>query len=153
MTHRFWLSLAAGGSVALLLGAYTFQSFGYLPCQMCHWQRWPHMAAIVIGALTLILGLRAMAYLGAIAAATTAALGAFHAGVEQKWWDGPASCTGGGGLDGITGDNLLPSVIEGPKLIMCDEISWSLLGLSMPAWNAVFSIFLVFFWLRAARTA
>ena len=38
--------LAAGGSLALLLGAFGFQALGYAPCKLCLWQRWPHGAAI-----------------------------------------------------------------------------------------------------------
>ena len=151
MNMRFWTVLAAGGSVALLAGAFTFQAMGYAPCQMCHWQRWPHMAAIVIGVLMFIFGVRGLAYIGAVAAAITSGLGFFHAGVEQKWWDGPTSCTGGGALDGLSGNDLLS--LDGAKLVMCDEISWAMFGLSMPAWNGILSAVLVILWLKAARSS
>jgi disulfide bond formation protein DsbB len=37
------------GALALLLGALGFQYFAHLaPCEMCHWQRWPYIAAILI---------------------------------------------------------------------------------------------------------
>ena len=37
-------------ALALLLGALGFQYIHHLPpCEMCHWQRWPHIAAAVIG--------------------------------------------------------------------------------------------------------
>lgn len=135
---------AAGGSFALLAGAYAFQALGYPPCTMCYWQRWPHFAAIALGILALFLGWRALAYLGALAAATTSAIGIYHTGVERDWWEGPTSCTGGGGL---TGDLLST---DGPRLIMCDQVSWELLTLSMASWNALFSAILVVLWLRAA---
>jgi disulfide bond formation protein DsbB len=39
-------------ALALLLGALGFQYFVHLPpCEMCHWQRWPHIAAATIGLL------------------------------------------------------------------------------------------------------
>ena len=42
--------LALLGSGALLLGAYYFQYVvGLAPCEMCYWQRYPHMVAIVAG--------------------------------------------------------------------------------------------------------
>ncbi len=42
--------LAALGSGALLGGAYYFQYVvGLAPCEMCYWQRWPHMVAIAAG--------------------------------------------------------------------------------------------------------
>ena len=150
MTRNFMILIAAGGSAALLAGAYIFQALGYAPCQMCLWQRWPHFAAIAIGALALAIKGPVMPILGAIAAATTAAIGIFHTGVERDWWEGPASCTGaGGGLEGLSGADLL--AVEGPKVILCDQVSWELFTLSMPSWNALFSVMLVVAWIIAAR--
>src|SRR5260370_1401533 len=87
--------IAALGSGALLLGAYYFQYVEKLaPCDMCYWQRWPHMAAIAVGLaagasflqprLALVFALLAITAL-----LVTAGLGVFHAGVEQHWWAGP----------------------------------------------------------------
>ncbi len=42
--------LVGAVSLALIAGALGFQYLGHLaPCEMCHWQRWPHIAAAVIG--------------------------------------------------------------------------------------------------------
>jgi disulfide bond formation protein DsbB len=49
-----WIALALSGG--LLGGAWVFQyGFGYLPCQMCYWQRHAHKAVLVLAALWLIL--------------------------------------------------------------------------------------------------
>jgi len=150
MTRKSLTLIAAGGSAALLAGAFVFQSLGYLPCKMCLWQRWPHAAAIVIGILALFVPLPALLWLGALAAAITAGIGYYHSGVEQKWWEGPASCTqAGNGIGGLSGGDLLSR--EGPALILCDQISWSFAGLSMPTWNAILSTVLVAVWIAAAR--
>jgi disulfide bond formation protein DsbB len=143
--------VAAAGSGMLLAGAYLFQALGYAPCQMCFWQRYPHALAIAIGAVLWVWPSRFLAALGALSALTTAGIGAFHAGVEQKWWGGPSSCTGdGAGLSGLSGQDLLATnTLE--KLIMCDEISWAFAGLSMPSWNAVFSALLCAIWIIALR--
>ena len=146
---RLHVIIAAGISVLLLGGAYTFQYFGYPPCTMCYWQRWPHMVAIAIGILALIIPLRILGYLGALAALTTAAIGVFHTGVEKKWWAGPSTCTGDAGLLELSGADLLAPT--GPRLIMCDQVSWELFTLSMASWNAVFSLMAVWLWLVAAR--
>jgi len=42
--------LAGAYSLAMILGALFFQYvIGVPPCEMCHWQRWPHDGAIVAG--------------------------------------------------------------------------------------------------------
>ncbi|HHI70229.1 MAG TPA: disulfide bond formation protein B, partial [Rhodobacteraceae bacterium] len=46
MTRKNLILLAAGGSLALLLGAFAFQYLGGMaPCKLCIWQRWPHGVA------------------------------------------------------------------------------------------------------------
>lgn len=151
MNRSALLILAAVGSLAMLLGAFGFQHLGGLaPCKMCLWQRWPHAAAVGIGALIALTGERSLAWFGALAAATTGAIGVFHAGVEWKWWEGPSSCTGGGtGLGGLSGSDLLST--DAPvALVMCDDIVWQFLGLSMAGWNAVISFALAALWIMGA---
>ena len=149
MTRNALVLLAAGGSLALLAGAYLFQALGYPPCPMCWWQRYPHFAAMAIGALALILPGRLLPILGALAALTTAGLGVLHTGVERDWWDVQTSCTSGGGLGDLTGADLLST--DAPRVIMCDQVSWELFGISMASWNAIFSACLVVLWIWAAR--
>lgn len=150
MTPRRWILLAAAGSAALLLGALAFQYIGGLPpCKMCYWQRYPHFAAVAIGGVALLLPRAVLVLAGALAAATTAAVGVFHAGVEQAWWDGPNTCTAGS-PEGLSPDQLLNQILEAP-VVRCDEIVWSLFGLSMAGWNAVISAALMILWLAAWR--
>lgn len=147
MTRNFMVALAAGGSAALLAGAFLFQALGYPPCAMCLWQRWPHAAAILIGLLAFRMQGRLMPALGAAAAATTAGIGVFHTGVERDWWEGPVSCSGGGGMQGLSGADLL--TIAGPRVVMCDQVSWEFLTLSMASWNALLSFGLMACWIIA----
>ena len=154
MSFRTLVLLATLGSAALLLGAFGFQHIGgLLPCKLCLWQRWPHAAAILIGAAILLGAPRALAWLGALATATTAGIGIYHAGVEWRWWPGPTSCSGGGtDLGGMSGSDLL-SLDTPAGIIMCDEIVWQFLGLSMAGWNAIFALVLTALWIAAARRA
>ena len=150
MTRQLWVILAAGGSAGLLAGAFLFQALGYPPCAMCLWQRWPHATAIVIGLLAMRFGGRTLPLAGALAAATTALIGVYHTGVERDWWEGPSSCSGGGSLEGLSGSDLL--AVSGPRVVMCDQVSWELLSFSMATWNALISFGLMGFWLMAAFT-
>jgi disulfide bond formation protein DsbB len=140
---------AAGGSLALLLGALAFQHLGGLaPCKMCLWQRWPHGAAVILGALALLVPGRILPLAGAAAAATSAGIGLYHTGVERGWWQGPDTCTSGP-IAGLSPEDLLNQILAAP-VVRCDEVAWSMLGLSMASWNAVLSLLLVAVWLAAA---
>lgn len=148
MTRNIMILIVTGGSVLLLGGAFLFQALGYAPCAMCLWQRWPHAAAILIGLIALNVPGRILPVLGAIATAFTGAIGVYHTGVERDWWEGPSSCTGGaGGLEGLSGADLLST--EGASIVMCDQVSWEFLTLSMASWNAIFSFDLMIGWLIA----
>lgn len=149
MTARTLALLAAGGSAALLLGAFAFQAAGYAPCTLCLWQRWPHAVAVVAGALVLTgVAFALWAAVGALAALTTAGIGAYHTGVERGWWEGPQACSAGGSLSGLTGEELLST--EGlSDVVRCDEVAWALAGLSMASWNALLSLALAGLWVAA----
>ena len=153
MTKKNLMLLAAFGSLALLVGAYVFQALGYAPCKLCLWQRWPHGAAIGIGALVLLLGpLGLLGLAGALAALTTAGIGIYHTGVERGYWEGPTSCSGNGNsLDGLSGADLLST--DAPNtIVMCDEVAWAFAGLSMASWNALISLALAWLWFKALAT-
>ncbi|MGB3406188.1 MAG: disulfide bond formation protein B [Jannaschia sp.] len=150
MTRLRLFALATLGHISLLGGAFLFQAFGYAPCAMCLWQRWPHAAAIALGCMALVgIAPRLTATLAGVAALTTSGIGFFHAGVEQKWWDGPSSCTGGAGLGGLSGADLLSTTVS-DTVVMCDDIVWQL-GLTMAGWNGVLSLGLAVIWVLAAR--
>jgi len=135
-------------SLGLLCGAWFFQYvLGYLPCQMCYWQRHGHKVVIGLALSALILKRvgfdhpRAFTALITLALFSSAALGLWHMGVEFKWWDGPKTCGGGGtpDLGSLRGADLLGSLDEKIKPPACSTIVWSLLGLSMAGWNMVIS--------------
>ena len=54
-------------------------------------------------------------------------------------------------MEGLSGADLLNTNITVGAPAACDKIAWSMLGLSMPAWNAILSLVLVGFWIAAAR--
>ncbi|MEO9575800.1 MAG: disulfide bond formation protein B [Tateyamaria sp.] len=149
LTRQRLIFLAALGSALLLGGAFVFQGLGYAPCKMCIWQRYPHAAAIALGALAFFVPLPILIALGAIAALITAGIGGYHMGVEQGWWEGPTSCSAGA-IDNIDPDALFDQIMAAP-LIRCDEIPWQLFGLSMAGWNMVISLALAGLWIAALK--
>ncbi len=137
--------IVALGAMATLLGAWFFEyALGYAPCPLCLQQRIPYyivspLAVIVAaGALAgwprrwLAAGLAVIA----LAMLVSAGLGAYHSGVEWKWWAGPAAC---GTLGELGSGNLLERV-QTTRIIRCDEAAWRFLGLSLAGWNVLISL-------------
>lgn len=150
MTRHSYVLLAAVGSLGLLVGAYGFQYLGELaPCKLCYWQRYPHMAAVVIGVFALMIPGRLLPFLGALAAFSSAAVGGYHTGVERELWQGPTTCTSTP-VGGLSTNDLFDQIMAAP-LVRCDEVAWEMLGLSMASWNAIASLALVLLWLAALR--
>jgi disulfide bond formation protein DsbB len=121
---------------ALMAGALGAQYIGGLyPCEMCHWQRWPHYAAIVI-AITAY-GIRPLrsplVALAALSIMTSGAIAVFHAGVEYHWWQGLTTCSS------TASGRTLQDIMRAP-LIRCDQAQWTLFGISLAGFNAIVSI-------------
>ena len=124
---------------ALLAGAWGSQLIGHLyPCEMCHWQRWPHYAALAAAILGLLLKpARWPIVLAALLILISGAIGVFHAGVEYGWWEGFTQCTVTS-TSGSTAD-MLKEIMATP-LIRCDVAQWTLFGISLAGFNAILSL-------------
>ena len=126
---------------ALMAGALGFQFIGGLPpCEMCHWQRWPLDAAIVLALFAFALKgegtQRALVTLAVLGIFASGAIGAFHAGVEYGWWEGLTQCSQ---PPGFGGGDFMKEIMNAP-LICCDTAPWSLFGISLAGYNALISI-------------
>jgi disulfide bond formation protein DsbB len=125
---------------ALLAGAWGSQLIGHLyPCEMCHWQRWPHYAALPLALLAFVPGApqRLLVALAALAIAVSGAIGVAHAGVEYHWWQGFTACTAT--FSGGSNADLLANIMKAP-IVRCDQPQWKLLGISLAGFNAIFSL-------------
>jgi disulfide bond formation protein DsbB len=112
--------------------------FGLAPCDMCWWQRYPHFAAIGLASTALALrGTRlggALVRLAALAIGISGLIGAFHAGVEYGWWQGPTACS-----STVLGSDPLASIMNAP-LIRCDTAPWTMFGVSLAGFNFLVSL-------------
>jgi disulfide bond formation protein DsbB len=128
--------------VLLLGGAYASQYIGGLhPCDMCWWQRYPHMIAIPLALLAYAMKGRPcvsglFAGLAGLAIGISGLIGLFHAGVEYGWWEGLTTCSttpsGGSAAD------MLNQIMATP-LIRCDVAPWDLFGISLAGYNGLLS--------------
>ena len=129
--------LALAVPAVLMAGALGSQYIGGLyPCEMCHWQRWPHEAAIGISILAFFLKppvRTILVLLAAIAIIVSGGIGVFHAGVEYGWWEGLTACTN------TAQGGSLADIMRAP-LVRCDVAQWTFAGISLAGFNALFSI-------------
>ncbi len=133
--------------LATIGGAWFFQLvLGLPPCPLCLEQRYAYYFAIPL-ALLVLLGLNFGASRKVLVAALAmialgmvwnAGLGAYHAGVEWKFWEGPRDCAGGLSDLGTAGGLL--DKLKTIHVVRCDEIPWSFLGLSLAGYNAIISL-------------
>lgn len=133
------LLLAAASALALALAFLSQYGFDLQPCVLCIWQRWPHGAAVLLGAGAWALrgrpaASRLLLALAIAAELTTGGIGAFHVGVEQRWWQGTAECG-----STITGNDLaaLKAQIMNQPIVRCDEVRFAVFGISMAGWNVL----------------
>lgn len=146
--------LILAASAGLLGGALAFQYLGgYAPCVLCHWQRYAHAATMALVVLALAVP-RAASWLTAaagLALLTGAGIAFFHIGVEQQWWAGTAEC--GSAVGGAASIEELRARLMGQPIVRCDEVAWSLFGVSMAGYNFILSLALAALALYSAGTS
>ncbi|MEM8770014.1 MAG: disulfide bond formation protein B [Pseudomonadota bacterium] len=142
------LALSFIVSAISLTGAHLFERVGGLaPCILCLDQREAHWAALAVAAAGLAASRifksssAAAAAVGAAALvyAVSAGLSFYHTGVEFKFWPGPAMCAGGGNVGPIDVGSI-SAALDGPVTApACDDVQWTLLGVSMAGYNLLIS--------------
>jgi disulfide bond formation protein DsbB len=149
-------ALALFVPAALLAGALGSQYIGGLhPCEMCHWQRWPHYAAVALALAGFALrgsadkG-RSFVWLAGLAILISGLIGVYHAGVEAGIFEGLTQCSSMGAAG--SAQDILADIMATP-LVRCDQVQFSFLGISMAGWNAILSIgaAMVILWLSLRR--
>jgi disulfide bond formation protein DsbB len=134
-------------AAAALAGAWFFQLvIGLVPCELCLKQRYAYYLAVPLGVLVAVAAakgaprgivLTGLALL-VLAALGNAGLGVYHAGVEWKLWAGPTECTGTIGNFGSAANML--EQLDKVKVVRCDEVQWTFLGLSLAGYSALVSL-------------
>ncbi len=136
-----------GAILAACLGAlgaaYAAQYvWGLEPCILCLYQRAPYVLAGVLAIMGLFLGPGGRAYVGAAAGVAFligAAIAAYHVGVEQHWWQAATACGVGANQGPLSFEEFRRGLSVKP-VIRCDQVAWTLFGLSMATYNVALSL-------------
>jgi disulfide bond formation protein DsbB len=129
---------------AVVLGVALLSQYwgGLAPCELCLLQRWPWAAAIAISFIAVMVGSRpALPWVALLLAAVFAigsGLAVYHVGVERHWFAGPTACTGATTAADTVEE--LKARILGQQPVRCDEVAWSLWGISLAGWNLLASL-------------
>ncbi len=146
----------AAFSLSALAIAYASQVWGGLqPCILCIYQRYAYGVALGFGLLGLGFGghvaaRRVLVVLGGLAFLGVAAIAAFHVGVERHWWQGTAACHAPVMDPNASLEDLRKQLLATP-FVACDQVPWSLFGISIAGYNFLISLALALGCLWAAK--
>ena len=145
MLQKYWFYLVTLFSVVALASALIAEYyFDLQPCAMCLKQREPYY--IIIAGFILIMILKwqdkIWFYVGVqIVSIYGLFYSLWHVGIENKILAGPSSCSGG--LNISTNTSSLKEQIISKAVINCEEVAWSIFGLSAATMNSLL-LFLIF---------
>ncbi len=147
--------LAAGGILVINAALFLQFGLGVQPCVLCVYQRIPYLVVATLGTTALVFGRRrrvrvALLALSALALLIGCAIAVFHLGIENHWWAGTAGC--GVPPPAATVEELRARLLTGP-VVRCDEVSWSLFGISLAGYNIPLTLAMATFAISAARKA
>ena len=145
MLQKYWFYLITLFSVIALASALIAEYyFDLQPCAMCLKQREPYYIIITGFILVMILKWqdKIWFYVGVqIVSIYGLFYSLWHVGIENKILAGPSSCSGG--LNISTNTSSLKEQIISKAVINCEEVAWSIFGLSAATMNSLL-LFLIF---------
>lgn len=136
------LLLLAFIAADILLVVFALEHIADLePCRMCIWQRWPFAILILLGLAGAFWRPKIALGLAIPLLLLSVGLAGYHVAVEQGWLALPSGCAAGG--EAATVEELKALLAEAPP--SCDQVGFTLLGLSLAGWNLAVSLVLAAF--------
>ena len=148
-TYLNHISLGAISLTMILFALISEHVFGLVPCSLCLTQRYPHI--FVSFASVWLIYFRThnffMYPLNTLVMALSIILASYHVGVEQGIFQGPQSCSSSNLslVSDKSAEALLQDILN-TSVVRCNEVTWSLMGLSMATWNLILSTILFIGW-------
>ena len=143
LKNKTTLSLILIFSIFSLGVAYFVQYIlEHKPCNLCLIERLPYISSIIIILLVLILKKfeKFIIFLLALTFVSATLISFYHFGIEQDFFKESLVCNSSNEINNLTKENLLKELQK--KTISCKDVSFTFLGLSLAAINAIISLIL-----------
>ena len=145
MLQKYWFYLVTLFSVGALTSAFIAELyFNLAPCEMCLKQREPYYIIILGFIFFAILGWQKRLWFYLVVEVISV-YGLFysiwHVGIENQLLSGPAGCSSE--LNMTNNVSSLKEQILSKPVINCEDIAWSIIGLSAATINSLL-LFLIF---------
>lgn len=134
------IALSIGALTAALISEYVFM---LAPCKLCLYQRYVYVVLAIISAVALcfksVTVKSFLLFCSAIVVLIGCITAFYHVGVEQRFFNEPASCSS------PVNESLTLTLEEMKNQIYnnaphCSEVSFTFLGISMAGWNGLMSL-------------
>ena len=142
LIEKYYFLIVFIASSCILISAYILEFFfNHPPCNLCEYQRVPYFLLLLISLVSVKIKKIQLKFVALICFISSLIISGFHSLVERKLVEFDIGCTStGSDIDNIED---LRNFLEQTPLIRCDEISFSILGLSLANLNFVISALLI----------
>jgi disulfide bond formation protein DsbB len=125
--------------------------FNIKPCALCSYLRYVIGSILFLSLVVCLYSARWIRFLNLLCIAAAFSLSFYHVGVEQRWWEGPAFCSGGASNSSdfkkLSTDEKLEQLrnqLLTARVVRCDQINWRIFGVSATIWNTLLFAALLF---------
>ena len=130
-------------SIFALVSAYFIEHIlNHKPCNLCLLERVPYILIIILITLTLIFQRfeKLIIFLLSLIFLSATILSFYHFGIEQGFFNESIACATNNLTETLSKEQLLEELKQ--NSISCKNVSFRIFGLSLAAFNAIFSVIL-----------
>ena len=140
--EKYYFLIVFIASSSILISAYILELFfNHPPCNLCEYQRVPYFLLLLISLVSVKIKKIQLKFVALVCFLSSLIISGFHSLVERKLVEFDIGCTStGSDIDNIED---LRNFLEQTPLIKCDEISFSIFGLSLANLNFLISALLI----------
>ena len=132
-------------SIFPLLVAYSSELFFEVqPCRLCLYQRIPYLVIAITILLTFVpifkkISFKVINIILEIALISGFSIAILHYGVEKKIFKFNSKCTNN--LSNAKNFEDYKRMLANQDYVLCDQVNYEFLGISMSLWNAIYTLF------------